>query len=62
MALAKLTVCVPSPGVNLAESGAGDRVPEPALNLINSLTSFFKAGDKLRDVVGVYVAETQLPV
>jgi len=62
VALAELTVSVPTPRVDFAESGAGDRVSESAFDGVDAFTCFFKAGNQFRDVVRISMAESKLTV
>ena len=53
---------IPAPSVHFAEHGLGDGVTITTFNLIDSLTSLFEAGNQLRNVIWVDVAQTKLAI
>ena len=56
--MAKLSMDVPSPGVNLAESWLGDGMSETTLNWVDSLTRILETLYELRNVVWIDVTKT----
>ena len=60
--MTELSMSIPAPSVHFAERGLGDGVTVAAFNLINSLTSLFEAGNQLRNVIWVDMAQTKLAI
>lgn len=60
--MAKLSMTIPAPSVDLSEGAFGDGVSVAALNRVDSLSGGFEALDDLGDVVGVDVAQTELSI
>ena len=61
-AVTKLALRVPAPTVDLAKGRAGYGMAETTLNRVNALASLLEAADDLRDVIGVLVAQSELPI
>ena len=62
MSVAQLSMHVPTPRVDFSEGGAGDSMSEPAFDGVDSLSCFFEARHQLRYIVGVHMAQAQLPI
>ena len=53
---------IPAPSVHFAERGFGDGMTIAAFNLVDSLTGLFEAGNQLRNVIWVDMAQTKLAI
>lgn len=60
--MTQLAVPIPTPSVHLVERRSRNRVPVAALNGVDALSNLLKASQKLRNVVGILVTQTQLSV
>ena len=60
--MAELSMGIPAPSVHFAERGFGDGVTITTFNLVNSLTGLFEAGNQLRNVIWVDMAQTKLAI
>ena len=60
--MAELSMGIPAPSVHFAERRLGDGVTITTFNLVDSLTGLFKAGNQLRNVIWVDVAQTKLAI